>query len=132
MREGGQGDLGRTILFVDESGFYLLPAVVRTYAPVGKTPVLHEHLSRDHLSAISAISLEGKLYMHEQDKALRGPDVVKFLRHLLRQIAGKLLVIWDGSPIHRRKAVKEFLSAPNKTAARVGEEAVWFRGGSEP
>jgi hypothetical protein len=23
-------------------------------------------------------------------------------------------------------------SAPNKTAARVGEEAVWFRGGSEP
>jgi hypothetical protein len=24
------------------------------------------------------------------------------------------------------------LSAPNKTAARVGEEAVWFRGGSEP
>lgn len=24
------------------------------------------------------------------------------------------------------------LNAPNKTAARVGEEAVWFRGGSEP
>src|SRR5918995_171165 len=25
-------------------------------------------------------------------------------------IAGKLLVIWDGSPIHRSKAVKEFLN----------------------
>jgi hypothetical protein len=28
--------------------------------------------------------------------------------------------------------VRFSLSAPNKTAARVGEEAVWFRGGSEP
>jgi len=40
---------GRTIVFCDQSGFYLLPAVVRTYAPVGKTPVLHENLTRDHL-----------------------------------------------------------------------------------
>jgi hypothetical protein len=40
---------GRTIVFCDQSGFYLLPMVVRTYAPVGKTPILHEHLSRDHL-----------------------------------------------------------------------------------
>jgi hypothetical protein len=46
---------------VDQSGFYLLPCVVRTYAPVGQTPILHEHLSRDHLSVISAITLEGKL-----------------------------------------------------------------------
>lgn len=62
--------------------------MVRTYAPIGQTPILHEHLSREHLSAISAINLEGKLYMHEQDRALRGPDVVRFLRHLLRWIAG--------------------------------------------
>ena len=53
---------GTTIVFADQSGFYLLPMVVRTYAPVGRTPVLHEHLSRDHLSAMSAITLEGKLY----------------------------------------------------------------------
>jgi transposase len=84
--------------------------VVRTYAPIGQTPILHEHLSREHLSAISAINLEGELYVHEQDRALRGPDVVRFLRHLLRWIAGKLLVIWDGSPIHRSKAVREFLN----------------------
>ena len=49
---------GRTIVFCDQSGFYLLPMVVRTYAPVGSTPVLHEHLIRDHLSAMSAITLE--------------------------------------------------------------------------
>jgi DDE superfamily endonuclease len=96
---------------VDQSGFYLLPCVVRTYAPVGQTPILHEHLSRDHLSVISAISLEGKLYMMEQERSFNSQDVVRFLRHLLRQIPGKLLLIWDGSPIHRARAVKDFLAS---------------------
>jgi hypothetical protein len=66
---------GRTIVFADQSGFYLLPAVVRTYAPVGKTPILKENLTRDHLSAMSAITLEGKLYMIEQERAFKGEDV---------------------------------------------------------
>ncbi len=102
---------GRTILFVDQSGFYLLPTVVRTYAPVGKTPVVQEKLSRDHLSVISGISLEGKLYMMEQKGSFKGEDVVRFLRHLLRQVPGKLLIVWDGSPIHRGQAVKDFLAS---------------------
>jgi transposase len=29
----------------------------------------------------------------------------------LRKISGKLLIIWDGSPIHRAKEIKEFLAA---------------------
>ncbi len=98
-------------MFVDQSGFYLLPTVVRTYAPVGQTPILHEHLSRDHLSVISAITLEGKLLMMEQERAFKSPDVVRFLRHALRRIPGKLLIIWDGSPIHRGQAVKDFLAS---------------------
>jgi hypothetical protein len=102
---------GRTVVFCDQSGFYLLPAVVRTYAPVGKTPVLEENLTRDHLSAMSAITLEGKLYMLEQERAFKGEDAVRFLKHLMRQIPGKLLVIWDGSPIHRARAVKNFLAS---------------------
>jgi transposase len=96
---------------VDQSGFYLLPAVVRTYAPIGQTPVLHEQLSRDHLSAMGGITLEGKLLMMEQERPFKGADVVRFLKHALRQIPGKLLVIWDGSPIHRSKLVKEFLKS---------------------
>jgi transposase len=115
--EKGALEEGRTILFVDQSGFYLLPTVVRTYAPIGQTPILHEQLSRDHLSAMSGITLEGKLLMIEQDRAFKGEDVVRFLKHALRQIAGKLLVIWDGSPIHRTKVLKEFLK--DGAAARV-------------
>ena len=43
--------------------------VVRTYAPVGETPILKENLTRDHLSAMSGITLDGKLYMIEQERA---------------------------------------------------------------
>jgi transposase len=102
---------GQTIVFADQSGFYLLPMVVRTYAPVGETPILKENLTRDHLSAMSAITLDGKLYMIEQERAFKGEDVVRFLKHLMRQIPGKLLIIWDGSPIHRGGAVKDFLAS---------------------
>ena len=88
-----------------------MPTVVRTYAPVGQTPILHEQLTRDHLSVISAITLEGKLFMMEQERSFKSPDVVRFLKHLLRKIPGKLLIIWDGSPIHRGRAVKGFLAS---------------------
>jgi transposase len=110
---------GRTIVFCDQSGFYLLPMVVRTYAPVGKTPILKENLTRDHLSAMSGITLDGKLYMMEQDRAFKGEDVVRFLKHLMGQIPGKLLIIWDGSPIHRSRAVKDFLTSGAASRVRL-------------
>ena len=101
----------RTILFVDEAGFYLLPFVARTYARRGQTPVLRTPLTRDHLSVISAVTPDGRLFVHVQEQAFRGPAIVAFLRQLLRQIPGKLLVIWDGAPIHRCRPVKDFLAA---------------------
>ncbi len=101
----------RTILFVDEAGFYPLPFVARTYAPCGQTPVLRAPLTHDHLSVISAITPDGRLFTRMQDHAFRGETVVDFLRQLLRQIHGKLLVVWDGAPIHRSRAVKQFLTA---------------------
>ena len=48
--------------------------------------------------------------MQIQDHAYKGPDVVRFLRLLLRKLAGNLLVMWDGALIHRSQVVKEFLS----------------------
>ena len=100
----------RTVVFVDQSGFYLLPSKVRTYAPVGQTPIIRAPLSRDHLSAMGGITPEGKLYLMVQEQAYQGADVVGFLKHLGRHIAGKLLVLWDGAPIHRSGVVKEYLS----------------------
>ncbi len=84
--------------------------MVRTYAPVGQTPLIRAPLSRDHLSAMGGITPAGKLYLMVQEKAYRGQDVVRFLKHLLRDIAGKWLVLWDGAPIHRSQVVQDYLS----------------------
>jgi len=100
----------RTLVFVDQSAFYLLPMAVRTYAPQGQTPILPVKLTRDHLSAMGGITPEGRLFMQTQDHSYKGPDVVRFLQVLLREVPGKLLVIWDGAPIHRCQAVKDFLA----------------------
>jgi transposase len=37
--------------------------------------------------------------------------VVRFLQHLRRHLPGKVLVIWDGAPIHRGHDVPDFLAA---------------------
>jgi transposase len=84
---------------------------VRSYAPRGQTPVLRVPLTKDHLSAISGITPDGQLLLLVEERALQSSDVVRFLRHLLRHIPGKLLVIWDGSPIHRGQPVKDFLAS---------------------
>lgn len=100
----------RTLLFADEAGIGLLPAGVQTWAPVGQTPILEATVSRDHLSMMAAITPEGQLYTQTLDQAFNGARVVRFLRHLLRQITGPLTRVWDGAPIHRSKEVKALLS----------------------
>jgi transposase len=102
---------GRIIVWVDEAGFYLLAGVVRSYALQGQTPVLRVPLTRDHLSVISGITAQGQLLVGVQARAFKGVDVVRFLKHVLCQLGGKVLIIWDGAPIHRDKAVKAFLAA---------------------
>src|SRR5579862_7332409 len=83
---------------------------VRTWAPRGKTPLLKVKLTRDHLSAMSAIGADGQLFLQIRQNSYDSEAVVGFLQHLLNQIEGKILLIWDGSPIHRSKHVKTFLS----------------------
>lgn len=95
-------------MFVDESGFYLLAGLVRTYAPCGQTPVLKYVLTRDHLSVMSGVTMAGQLYTRVRDTSLNSTDAVAFLKHLLT-FFDKVLVIWDGSSIHKGE-VREYLA----------------------
>jgi transposase len=99
-----------------------LPTVVRTYAPRGQVPVLRLPLTRDHLALIGGVTPTGRVLLQVRDHPLRGPDVVGFLRHLLQQIPGRLLVVWDGSPIHRAQVVKDCLA--HGAAKRLHLEAL--------
>jgi transposase len=111
----------RTLVFVDEAGFYLLPGVVKTYAPEAQTPVLREKLTRDHLSVMGGMTPSGQVYTLARQESLNGLHTVEFLLHLLRVAGKRFLVIWDGSPIHRRAEVKQFVS---DTRGKVWLEAL--------
>jgi transposase len=101
---------GRTILFSDETGIYLLPALVRTWAPKGERPILQQWLSRDHLSAAAAISEGGAFYFRSQSGSFDGENVTAFLDYLLSEIPGLIGLVWDGAAIHRGEKVREWLS----------------------
>lgn len=59
---------------------------------------------------MSGITPQGHLFTLVRDHALTGVESVLFLRGLHHRLGQKLLVIWDGSPIHRSHEVKDFLS----------------------
>lgn len=111
----------RTLVFVDEAGFYLLPSVVRTCAPCARTPILRAKLTRDHLSVMGGMTPAGRVYTLTRQESLSGSHSVEFLVHLMRVAAERLLVIWDGSPIHRRTLVEAFVA---QTHGKVRVEAL--------
>jgi len=102
----------RTLIFTDESGFYLLPGLVRTYAPQGHTPLIRVFQTRDHLSVMAGLTAQGKIYVLVRREPLNGLHTVEYLQHVIHYLGPRLLVIWDRSPIHRRNDVKEFLESP--------------------
>ena len=48
--------------------------------------------------------------MATQEGSYKREDIIRFLGQLLEEIPEKMLVIWDGAPIHRSRAVKEWLA----------------------
>jgi transposase len=85
--------------------------VVRTYAPCGVTPVLHPFVTRDHLSVMSGVTPRGQLYTLVRRRPLTSAEWIEFLGHVRRMVGGRLLAVWDGSPIHRSHEIKAFLTA---------------------
>ena len=94
--------------FVDEAGFSRRPGRVRTDAPRGRTPVLHEGPTRDHLSVMGGVTTQGRISVLVRQEPLNGRPTIEFLKHLIRPVGPRRLVVWDGSPIHRRAEVKQF------------------------
>jgi hypothetical protein len=101
---------GRSLVFVAEAGFSLLPGVVKTSGPEGQTPIVDEGQTPDHLAVMGGITPQGPVSSLVRPESLNGLPSIAFLGHLLRLAGERLLIIWEGSPIHRRAEVKEFLA----------------------
>jgi DDE superfamily endonuclease len=91
-------DEAQVIVWVDQSGFSLLPHHVRTWARQGQTPVLRVPLTRDHRAAMAAITADQRRVLPTQTQAYHRAEVVRCLRVLLRRIPGKLLILSRWSP----------------------------------
>lgn len=104
----------KSLVFLDESGFSLHPTRVRSWAPKGKTPVLRHRSSWPKLSAISAVSRRGRLYLMLVDGSIRSREVLRFLKHLKRHFGHGVIILWDRALIHRSKTVREFLRQSHK------------------
>ncbi len=70
--------------------------------------MLQYHFHWDNLSAIAGVTW-WKFYFRLFRGSVRAPQVVLFLRQLLRHVPGRVLVIWDGLRQHRSRLVKDFV-----------------------
>jgi len=90
------------------------------------TPILRRvGRHRQKVSAISAVTVSsrrrrlGLYYRFFPDRSVKAPDVIEFVRHLLRHIRGSVIVLWDRSNSHRAAIVKRFL---RERSARLAVE----------
>lgn len=84
------------------------PTRVRTWAPVGQTPVVQYSFSWKQLSVIAGVTFR-QFYFRFFPGSIRSPQVVEFLKALRGQIGKPLLVIWDGLQAHRSRLVRDYV-----------------------
>jgi len=77
---------------------------------VGQTPIVTHCYRWPKFSAISGVSTKGKLYIFVRAGTIATPQVLVFLRHLLRHLRGPVDLLWDRGSIHRRREVRAFLA----------------------
>jgi transposase len=103
------------IVFEDESGASLTPAVRRTWAPRGKTPVLHHPFNWKRISMAAALAYRWdggrtRLYFQTRDGNYNQESLIEFIRDLRRHFRGQqVILLWDGLPSHRSRLMTEFL-----------------------
>lgn len=71
--------------------------------------MLQYHFNWQVISAMAGITL-WNFYFRLFPGTIKSEQVVEFLKHLLRQIPGDVLVIWDGLRQHRSRLVRDFVA----------------------
>lgn len=88
------------------------PTRVRTWAPRGQTPIVQFHFNWKHISVIAGLTRLNCLFRF-YDGAIRGAQIVAFLKALRRHLRRKLLIVWDGLQAHRSRLVRDYVDSTN-------------------
>jgi len=83
---------------------------MRTTAPKGQTPVLQYSFNWQQLSLIAGVTY-WRFYFRFFPGAIKGPQIVDYLKAVKTTIHGRLLIIWDGLPAHRSRVVREYVES---------------------
>jgi len=92
------------------------PLVRRTLAPRGHTPILKtKGAHREKVSATAALTLSPKrrrlgLYWQTYPRNfVNATRAAEFLRAMLRHLRGRVIVVWDGGPMHKGEPIRHVL-----------------------
>jgi hypothetical protein len=104
--------LGAYLVFVDESGFLLIPSMLRTWAPRGRTPIHRHRYKRDKVSVISGVSVSPQrqrlnLFYRLHVTNIGHVEVCAFLRFLLRHLHGHVIALLDNSRTHKGEPLRQ-------------------------
>jgi hypothetical protein len=104
------------LVLIDETGLFLNPLVRRSWAVRGRTPVIGGGGGpRTKVSVIGAVTVPptarrlGLYFATLPDGFFTAGAVVGFLRDLLKQLRGSVVVVWDGGPHHKGPVIRAFL-----------------------
>lgn len=61
-------------------------------------------------SAISGVTTDGRLLMMVRQGTIAAEQVLVFVKHLLRHLRGRLILIWDNLNTHKARSVRELVA----------------------
>jgi transposase len=103
------------LIFIDESGLLMAPLVRRTWAPRGQRPVLQQRGKHREKVSISAAlwwsprqpKRLGLFYRTLVNEYFNNHRTADFLEGLMRELPHRLIVVWDGGPMHKGDPIRE-------------------------
>lgn len=98
-------------MFLDEFSSSYRERLGTTWALRGQRPVIKRtDADRRVLSCIGVLTLSGGIYTMHVDGSITSNLIIKMLKHLLRYMPQRFVLIWDGTSTHRSKVTKAFLT----------------------
>ena len=55
-----------------------------------------------------------RLFLSLRPQAIKGDDILAVLRSLRRHVRDPVILVWDNLPVHRSRAVKDYLDAQRR------------------
>lgn len=86
------------------------PYVPYAWQKKGETVRLFARNQRHRLNVLGFMSLDNKLYVYHREKSIDACFVEQCTNDFLSQVGNKskpIVIIWDNSPIHHAKLIKE-------------------------